>query len=627
MLLLKKLVSYYILIGIVLLFGRVVLFLSNFDEISSTNNLYLTFIYGLRMDTITICVLLLIPTVVLCFTPKIMASFANKFLKFYFLIIISLVIYIEIATIPFFAQYNVRPNYLFIEYLEYPKEVFSMIFADYKIELISAFVSICGFIYCYIKYYQDSFFSVFEFSYLKRVLVFIPISLILFIGIRSSFGHRPANNSDAMYSSNRILNEITKNSIYSILYAVYSNNKYSSNSQMKMYGDMDTDEALKRFKTILGIDSLNRIEKTHFKNENPKNLVIFLQESIGYQFVEVVGGEKGITPNINALSKEGILFKNLYANGTRSVRGIAGITSGNFSIPGKGVVKRNKSQHDYFTFSSLLKPYGYETSFIYGGESRFDNMRGWFLGNGFDKIIDQPKFKNPTYVGTWGVSDEDLIIRANEEFKRLHKENQKFASIMFSTSNHAPFDFPDGKIELIEGVEKKSVKNAIKYADFSIGKFIELAKKEEYYKNTIFVIVADHNVRVYGDEAVPVNMFQIPGFILGNGIEPMIYDKITTQPDVLATALDLMGLDLTYPIMGKSIFHNKKKNISLMQFHDTYALRVEDTIAVIGSGVEAKTYKYKNKKLIEVEHNIEFEKNALACVIALNHIYNKKLYK
>jgi phosphoglycerol transferase MdoB-like AlkP superfamily enzyme len=396
---------------------------------------------------------------------------------------------------------------------------------------------------------------------------------------------------------------------------------------------MDVDEALRRVNKRLNIESsdaaspLRRLEMTHFKRENPKNLVIFLQESLGAQFVGSVGGEAGITPNIDRLASEGILFKDLYSNGTRSIRGIAGVVSGNFSIPGKGVLKRNKSQRDFFTLSSLLEPLGYKTMFLYGGESRFDNMKGWFLGNGFDEIIDEPKFLNPQYVGTWGVCDHEVADHANEEFKTMHANNQNFAALIFSTSNHAPFDFPEGKFELVEGVEKKSVKNAIKYADFAIGKFIDDARKEAYYKDTVFVVVADHNVRVYGDDVVPVNMFHIPGLILSEGIEPKIYDKIATQPDVLATALDLMGVDLTYPVMGHSIYSDKKQNLSLMQFNSTYALRVDDKVAVLREGMAPQTFDYVNEHLVACEADKELQKDLLAFIVALNHMYNNKLYK
>ena len=630
----KHIFKYYLLMVAIFFLGRLALFTLYFDKIQESDaSIWLTFVYGLRMDTIVASLFLVVPLILLTLSPKFLQKVVEVLLKYYYLVVISFIIYIENATFPFIAQYDVRPNYLFVEYLEYPKEVFGMIFAEYKLELFIAFSMIALFIYYYVKNVKSNLDSIFTTSYLKRVALFIPILAVLFLGVRSSFGHRPANISDAMYSNNRTLNEITKNSIHSIVYAIYINRVHGSDKLVKQYGKMKLAEAYKRVHQTLNITSVDKLsplrreEKSHFPSENSKNIVIFIQESLGYQFVEAVGGEKGITPSLNRLAKEGILFKDLYSNGTRSVRGLAGLTSGNYSIPGKGVIKRNKSQSDYFTVASLLKPYGYYSMFIYGGESRFDNMKGWYLGNGFDKIIDEEKFENPSFVGTWGVCDEEVVLRANEEFKKLYAKKQKFATVIFSTSNHSPFDFPDGKIELVEGVPKKSVKNAIKYADFAIGRFIEEARKEAYYKDTIFLIAADHNVRVYGDDMVPVDMFHIPGIILGDGVNPMVYDKIATQPDILATALDLIGLDLSYPIMGHSIFSDKKQNISLMQFHNSYALRKDDRVAVIRPNKEPLTFYYKGKHLHPTEHDSELEKDALALVIVLNDMYSKKLYR
>jgi phosphoglycerol transferase MdoB-like AlkP superfamily enzyme len=632
--LLKQLSKYYFYLVLIFSTARVFLFLLYFDRFSNDDvNYWLSFLYGLRMDTIVIFSMLIIPMLLLTLSPHRLKYIVNKFLKYYFLFIISFFIYIEVATFPFFAHYDVRPNYLFVEYLEYPKEVFGMILADYKLALAIAFSTIGLFIYFYLKNFKDTSLGVFNIPYMYRILLFIPLILVLFMGIRSSFGHRGANVSDAMYSSNRILNEITKNSFHSIIYAIYSTKNHAQKDISKRYGKMDINEAILRVQKRLNIKHtdekfiLNRFEESHFQTNKTKNVVFFIQESLGYQFVKAVGGEKGITPELNKLSKEGILFKNLYSNGTRSVRGLAGSVAGNFSIPGKGVLKRNKSQSDFFTLGNLLQPLGYHTSFIYGGESRFDNMKGWFAGNGFSEIIDQPKFDNPTYTGTWGVSDGDVVNRANKEFKKLYKENKKFASVIFSTSNHSPFDFPEDKIELIKNIPAKSVKNAVKYADFVIGDFINQAKKEEYYKNTIFVILADHNVRVYGDDIVPVEMFQIPGLILAENIQPLVYENITTQPDVLATTLDLMGISANIPIMGHSIFSNKKQNVSLMQFNNTYALRVNDTIAVLRPNTKALTFKYENKKLISATPNEELEKDVVAFVLVLNYIYENRLYK
>lgn len=619
---------------VIFFIGRFTLFILYFENFGNEGiNYWLTFLYGMRMDTITASILLVIPTLLLSLSPQKSKNIIALFVKYYFLIIISFIIYIEIATFPFMFEYDVRPNYLFVEYLEYPKEVFSMIFKDYLLELIVALCAISTFVYVYLKKCNTTFHEVFDLSFKQRVLWLLPLLLILFLGIRSSFGHRAANVSDAMFSTNRVLNEITKNSLHSIGYAIYANAKHGTKNLQKRYGKLDVQEALDLVKKSLCIDTNNsqspllRLEKSHFQSNKAKNLVIFIQESLGYQFVEPLGGEAGITPNLNKLSQEGIFFTDLYSNGTRSVRGIAGVVSGNFSIPGKGVVKRNKSQKDYFTIAKLLKPLGYHTSFFYGGESRFDNMKGWFLGNGFDEVIDQEKFENPSYVGTWGVCDEEVVDRANEEYKRLSLANKKFASVIFSTSNHTPFDFPQEKIELIEGVAPKSVQNAVKYADYSIAKLIENAKKEGYYKDTVFVIVADHNIRVYGNSIVPVDMFQIPGLILGGGIEALQYDKIATQADVLATALDLLGLDLEVPIMGHSIFSDAKQELSLMQFNDYYALRKKDKVAVLRPNKEPLTFLYKEKQLLQTESDKNLEKELLAYIITLAHLYNNKLYR
>lgn len=627
---------YYFLALLSIFFvGRVVLFSLYFERFADSDvNYWLAFLYGLKMDVIVVCGSLLIPVILLTLAPKQVKNTVNRFLTAYFFVALLFFIYIENATLPFFAEYDVRPNFLFVEYLEYPQEVFNMIFAAYKLEMVIALLMLffAGYLFLKNKKFHD-FSPVFDVHYFKRFMLFFPLIFILAIGIRSSFGHRPANISDAMYSSNRVVNEITKNSVYSIAYAIYRDKKYA-NSKLDAYGEMDIKEAMSLVSQELNItlsadgeSPFSREEKTHFPAQKPKNLVIFLQESLGAQFVEATGGKPGITPHFNRLSQEGVLFTNLFSNGTRSIRGIAGSVSGNFSVPGKGVIKRNKSQSGFFTIASLLKPLGYHSLFIYGGESRFDNMRSWFLGNGFDEVIDQSKFIDPEFTGTWGVSDEDMVLRSHQKFKKLHEQKQPFAAVMFSTSNHSPFDFPQGKIDLIEGIPEKSELNAIKYADHAIGRFIEEAKKEPYYNDTVFVVVADHNIRVRGSDMLPVKLYHIPGMILGGGIDAEKIDRLTTQPDVLATALDLTGQDLNYPILGHSVYSDQKKDLALMQFNDNYALRIGNKVAVLRPEKEALTFVYQEQKMLPVEHDEDLEKKALAFILTMNHLYEKRLYK
>jgi len=629
MLILKKLFKYYLLMILIFFIGRLALFGLYFDRFADDNvNYWLSFLYGLKMDTIVASMFLVIPLILLSFTPKILSKVTNFLLRIYFLVVTGFLIYMENATFPFFNQYDVRPNFKFVEYLEYPVEVFHMLIADFKLPLTIAFVMIAIFSWYFMKSTKNSFIEVLQSPLKSRILWFFPLAILLFIGIRSSFGHRPANISDAMYSSNRIINEVTKNSLYSVGYAIYANKQYSTKA-IKLYGKMPIAEALKRMQNRLGItkndlksvSAFSRVEKSHFKTEKKKNLVIFLQESLGYQFIK-----PEITPELIKLKKEGLWFNDTYSNGTRSVRGIAGTTSGFLAVPGKGVVKRTKSQNDFFTFASLLNPLGYHTMFLYGGEARFDNMRSWFLGNGFKEIVEQKDYKNPAYVATWGASDEDLVKKGNERFSQLYKEGKPFAALMFSSSNHSPFDIPAGRIEEVKKGEN-CVENAVKYADYAIGEFFKEAKKLPYYKDTIFVVIADHNIRVYGDDVVPVNMFHIPALIMGEGVEPKEYNDLASQPDVLATAIDYLGKDLTYPILGNSIFSDNKKSINLMQFNETYALRVDNFVAVVQPSQPAQTFEYKNEHLIATEHNIELEKDALAFVLGLNHLYDKQKFK
>ena len=630
--LIKELLKVYAVFVAIFFIGRVFFYLIYFDRLSdiSLNESLLTFIFGLRMDTITISIILVIPAIFLALTPKIFSKFISKFLYFYILLFIVIALFIESASFPFFAQYDLKPNYLFIEYLEYPKEVTSLLFKDYKLEFIFASILIFLVSKIYLKLNFINFNKVFEQSYLSRALLLLPILLFLFLGIRSSFGHRPVNISDALYSSNRVINEITKNSLHSLGYAYYSNIK--SESDISKYGKMDTNEAYSLASQALGIEFKDknrpfyREVKTKLETKKQKNLVIFIQESMGAQFTGFAG-DQNLTPNLDKLAYENISFTNLYSNGTRSVRGLAALSSGTLPIAGNEVLKRNKSQKDYFTIATLLKPFDYKSSFIYGGEARFDNMKAWYLGNGFDEVIEEKDYKNPIFRSTWGVSDEDLVIKANERFKEYFANGEKFVSVMFSSSNHTPFELPDGKIEFEKNVPKNSVENAIKYADFAIGKFFEMAKQEEYYKNTVFVVVADHNVRVYGNEIVPIDMFQIPAVIISSDVTPVIYNNLSSQADVLATALDLIGIDLSYPILGNSIFKDNKKEINLMLFDEIYAYRKGDKVAVLVPNLSAKTFLYKDKKLVNIEKDELLEKEALALIYVLDDMYKNRSYK
>ena len=633
----KPLLLFYLLFLLISFVGRVVLLGQYYRPLEASGvNYWIAFLIGLRMDTIAICVILALPTLVIFLTPSFLRRSGEKIVGGYLLLTLLLAVYMEIATPPFVNEFDARPNELFVNYLQYPREVFKTIISTQLTPLLIALVSLTMIAWFYRRWWQKSslFTRALSVPYGVRLLLLLPSALIIVMGVRSSFGHRPANLSDATYSNSHIANELAKNTLHSVGYSIYAKKKFDVN--VKLYGRMDEAEAISRTKKILNLREENlvdpdypllRREKTHFPNNGrSKNLVVIIEESLGTQYVEATGGKPGITPNLNRLAKEGILFTQLYASGTRSVRGMEAIVGGFLPIPGTSVLKRNLSQKDFFSLAQLLNPRGYDSSFLYGGEKRFDNMGSWYYGNGFQRIIDEPEFVNPVYHGIWGVCDEDLVVRADEEFVKLKKADTPFVSVLFTTTNHTPFEFPDGRIKLLDGVEPASEENAVKFNDFALGKFFAMAKEHGYYDDTVFVIIADHNVRVRSSPngVMPVENYRIFGLILGGGIEPLRYDRITTQMDVIATAIDLLGVDFIHPIIGHSIFTAGKNDFALMQFYSLYGFMRDGKLAVLEPKAAAKTYQVDKDNLLPLDHDTELERDALALLTISSHLYQKR---
>lgn len=604
----------------------------------------LAFVYGIRIDGIILCMLILPLVLLLCFAPAWndrMHKACTNTAKWYIFAVFMLLAFMEFASVPFFMEYDVRPNIIFVQYLDYPKEVGSMLWKDQKVSLFISTLLLLAIAYAYNKIKPIEYLSeTWKTAWYKRALWFILLLPLLVLGIRSSFGHRPANNTDALYSNNRVANEIVKNPLYSVLYEAYRGRE-DGESIAKKYGAMEQSAAYLEKAKLLGLANpdapmwapanpqspFSRAIPHIQANGKPKNLVIFIQESMGAHFLGFTGGNPNYTPHLNRLAEEGIAFTQVYSNGTRSIRGLSALSSGFQAMPGEGVLKRPKSQKDFFTVAQLLKPHGYKSAFIYGGEARFDNMKSWYMGNGFDEVIEETDYADPIFKSSWGVSDEDLVIAAHRKFESWSKAGQPFVSVMFSSSNHVPFELPEGKIEWVQGVPKRSVENAIKYADFAIGKFIQLAKQSPYYQDTVFVIAADHNIRVYGDDAIPIEGFHVPALIFGAGVPRMQFNNLASQPDVLATALDFLGLELQYPILGNSIFAPNRSPFVLMRFNETYGFWRGDDIAIYQPDKPPIVYQVRNRKLGPATHNPKLVQQGLGAIHTTEQLYEKRSYR
>ncbi len=272
------------------------------------------------------------------------------------------------------------------------------------------------------------------------------------------------------------------------------------------------------------------------------------------------------------------------------------------------------AQRDFFTLARALKAEGYRTEFIYGGDSSFDNMRRFFLGNGFDRVLDwSDLLPEARFRTTWGVSDEDLYARVHREASEHEREGQPFFTLVFSTSNHPPYDFPDGHIELYEQ-PKMTANNAARYADFAVGSYLETAGKSGYWHDSVFMVVADHESKTIGNGLVPVFSYHIPAFIAGGPVQPRIVSRLASQTDLLPTVLSVMGLDVEIPATG--IDQSRTDLIgpgrAVMQFHDHAAYRLGDDVVILSPGEPPKHFTVSGSQLLPGSADAERERNALA---------------
>ncbi len=568
------------------------------DHLDSYQQLLSILLNGIRIDLVVMAYVFGVPIILYSilhtFIKPIERPFKTIFI--YWTVAIAMVlVFIEIITPFYMIEYGVRPERKFFEYLTDPKEVLLMLWGMYGIAtviILGVLGIVIPFLYRLVKHtYTDL-----STWHNKRFIWIFPIILfVIFACIRSSVDHRPINPSMVAFTDDALVNSLPLNSFYSVLYAVYRLKDEANASDV--YGDLTREEILTYVNDEYiknNINAINNIENTEIENEY-KNLVIILEESLGARYVERLGGV-ALTPNLNKLADEGWWFNNLYATGTRSVRGIEAVITGFLPTPGRSVVKLSNSQSNFFTLASLLRKYGYRNQFYYGGNAHFDNMKGFFLGNGFHKVIEQKDYKNPKFIGSWGVSDEDVFQRMHQDLTQ--NTNQPKLLVVLTTSNHTPFDFP---VSLDDSFTNpiKSRENAIRYADKALGGFLEKAKKSSYWKDTYFLIVADHDQRVSDfiiktdqdnlEKSVkyfPVEGFRIPGLILGGDVQPKIINSVASQIDLPPTLLSLLGVSSNNPMIGTDLTMVDELYVgrAIMQFNDHQAYLEGDSLVVLRPG-------------------------------------------
>ena len=621
---------------LVLTLARILLVAWQWDRVLGADMLAAVFIQGLRFDLVLLGMALVLPVLSFPFVAsnELLLDIWRAILKIYLPAVLLLVLFLEISTLSFIQQFDARPNILFVEYLDHPREVLATLWAAYKLPLVVAVSLLVPLAIVFVRTFRAQAARIAATGILPALLIF-PFLLLACAGmIRSTLDHRPVNPSTVALSSDPLVNDLALNSAYTVLYALYET-RHESDGGFR-YAELPDDEVIAIVREEMDIPDedfisaqLPTLHRQHssVKPGDRKNLVIVIEESLGAEFVGSLGGLP-LTPNLDALSRDGIWLENLYATGTRSVRGLEAIVSGYSPTPARSVVKLPKSQRNFFTLGEALVRQGYTTSFIYGGEAQFDNMRRFFANNGFERVIDEKDYDDPVFTGSWGVSDEDLFDRAHEEFEQAGPE--PFFAVVFTSSNHSPFQFPDGRIEPYDA-EKSTVNNAVKYADYALGRFLERARHSSYWDDTVFLVVADHNSRVYGDELVPIERFHIPGLILGGSVKPDSISTVMSQIDLGPTLLSIIGVETAHPMIGHDLMNpdnRRRPGRAIMQFNTTQAYLEGDRVIVMQRDLPIRQFSYVDHRLTgEVRLDEKLGRRALAHSIWSSMAYQESIFR
>ena len=492
--------------------------------------------------------------------------------------------YLCIAEVVFFQEFTARFNYVAVDYLIYPKEVFINIRDTYPVWWALAADLVCS----------AALFLVLR-GPLWRALekpaawrwririgaVYFAVLLLGAVGLNINLGQ---------VSDNRVVNELAGNGVYSFLHALVTNEvKYDT-----LYAHTDNVKALTRARELILTDnarflrpedpySLDRVI-TASGPARRMNVVLVLEESLGSKFVGSLHPEgPSVMPEFDQLARDGLFFTHIYATGNRTVRGIEATHTGLPPMPGRSVVKRNGGV-GLFTLPSVLQQKGYQTAFIYGGRSYFDNIRDFALNNGFERVVDQDDFKKITFTTIWGVCDEDIFDNALEEFDAMHAAGKPFFTTVLTVSNHPPFTYPEGRIvENPDFLRKRE--NAMRYADYALGKFMRDARSHAFFDNTLFVFLGDHGARVYGRQEIPLESYEVPVLFYS----PKLFahgrrmDMLGSQMDVAPTILGMLNMNYNSRFFGRDLLRiPPDKRWALMTHNRDIALLHDERLAVLG---------------------------------------------
>ena len=374
------------------------------------------------------------------------------------------------------------------------------------------------------------------------------ISLILtgalFIPIRGGFTTATMNLSVAYFSQNQRLNHTAINPLFSFMFSAMHQTDFAS--QYRFMDDRKASSLMQSLtdKPVETTDSLPHL----FTVKRP-NVIIVILESFSSHLMPSLGGEN-ITPNLNRLGAEGILFTNFWGNSFRTDRGLVSIISGYPAQPSTSIMKFSEKVENLPSIPRSMRNAGYDLAYYYGGDANFTNMRAYLVSAGFDRIISDKDFPLADRTGKWGAQDHLVFNRLLSDLK-ADTTGKPLLRIIQTSSSHEPFEVPFNRFTDIR-------KNAFAYTDDCLGKFVESLRQMPLWNNTVVIFVPDHQGAYPQHIDNPLDRHRIPLVMAGGAIaKPMTIDVCASQIDIAATLLYQLGIDHKEFIFSKNILNPK----------------------------------------------------------------------
>ncbi len=606
--LVKTFAATYLIFAFVI---RLTLYSWSFNELEfSFLNLFKIFSLGFLFDIGCLSYTMAFYSIYLLLIPKrFYGSIIDKILtKFAYALVLFIMIFSFLAELTFWEEYQRRFNFIAVDYLLYTYEVVQNINQTFPLPLILGILLLITFLSIKTAKNKNAFKFTFNNSDSFTTKI-IPAAFWIFI--LSSF-HLYVDNKQTEIFSNQFENEITKSGIYSF-FAAYNSNELDYND---FYETLPTSTAYKNVRNLVTakndslINTRKSIKRTIFnEGEEQKPNVIFIGlESVSTSFMKRFGSNKNLIPAIDSIAKESIFFTNLQATGTRTIRGMEAIVLCIPPTPGRSIVKR-KNNDNLFTIGEVFKQKGYTRTFFYGGDGHFDNMNNFFSNNGFD-IVDRKKkhrLNNElptkrsqiiddevTFENAWGICDGDLYNKVLKEADEMYKLQKPFFNFIMTSTNHKPYTYPDGLIDIPSGTNRDG---ALKYINLAFETFFKEAKNKPWFKNTVFVIVSDHCAYSAGRSEINVEKYHVPAFIYNlKGETPQEVSKLSSQIDLFPTLFGYLNWSYKTNMFGQDISKMQPKDErALIANHRKLGLLKGDKLLILDSQKNHNFYKWEKQ--------------------------------